>query len=233
MTTPTLDPHVIAQWLSNGFLVVQHHLDHSSIQSARVDAEAAFAAPGARGAGIRDALRWPALRSLAHSPPILTLAHALLDDHAAIVRAILFDKSPNANWDVPWHQDTTIAVQQRADVPGFGPWSVKAGIPHVQPPADVLERVATIRIHLDDCGPDNGPLLVVPASHLAGILRDPDPADCDSRSVCCDVPAGGIVAMRPLLLHASRRSTAPSHRRVLHLEFASGPLPGGLQWATA
>lgn len=75
----------------------------------------------------------------------------------------MFDKASDANWNLAWHQDVTIAVQRQMDVPGFGPWSVKDGIVHVQPPEEVLNAMVAIRVHLDPCGADNGPLRVIQA----------------------------------------------------------------------
>lgn len=149
-----------------------------------------------------------------------------------LTRSILFDKSPEANWDVTWHQDTTICVRERIETPGFGPWSIKDGRPHVRPPAAVLERMVTLRIHLDDCDRNNGALHVIPFSHRLGILNETQIVECVQKSApeICEVPAGGIMIMRPLLLHASKKSTKPDRRRVLHLEFAIDDLPNGLSW---
>lgn len=144
------------------------------------------------------------------------------------VRGLLFDKTPESNWKVPWHQDLSIAVAARVEAPGFGPWSVKDGVVHVQPPVEVLETMITLRLHLDDCGPDNGPLRVLPGTHALGKVAAPP--ENVSEVVCC-LPAGGALLMRPLLLHASSPAVAPGRRRVIHLEFASGALPGGLEWA--
>ena len=148
------------------------------------------------------------------------------------VRGILFDKTPEANWNVVWHQDLSIAVRERLDVDGFGPWSEKSGVVHVQPPTGVLERMLTVRVHLDDCDEANGPLLVLPGSHRGGRLSASEIQQQRARTpvVTCPVPSGGALLMRPLLLHASSASQSPRHRRVLHLEYASEPLPMGLQW---
>lgn len=188
------------------------------------------------GAGRRNLLaEVPAARRLALSPQIRSLVTPQLGGAAFVARAILFDKTPAANWAVPWHQDTTIAVRKRRDVDGFGPWSVKAGVVHVQPPAAVLEGMLTVRLHLDGCGPKNGPLAVLPGSHRDGILCDEAVDRWKARHdpVVCRVGAGGAVLMRPLVLHASPRAASPAHRRVIHLEFAAADLPGGLEWARA
>ena len=173
-------------------------------------------------------------RDLASSRQLRNLIEPVLGSSAFVARSILFDKTPDANWDVIWHQDTTIAVTQQREVDGFGPWSVKGGVPHVQPPVHVLQNMLTLRIHLDPCGLENGPLLIVPGSH-AELVPDSsiDAVACDraARPLCCG--AGDVILMRPLVLHASRRASHPGHRRVLHLEFAAEPLPAPLEWARA
>ena len=176
-----------------------------------------------------------AVRELARSPEIRALVTPTLGESAFAVRGILFDKTPDANWLVPWHQDLTIAVRERSDVPGFGPWSVKAGIVHVQPPAALLERMLTVRLHLDDCTEASGPLRVLPGSHRHGRLGVSEIAQWREAvtEVNCPVPSGGALLMRPLLLHASSPATLPEHRRVIHLEFAAELLSNGLAWQEA
>lgn len=155
----------------------------------------------------------------------------MLGPHAIAVRGILFDKTPDANWKVPWHQDLTIAVTAKLQVPGFGPWSKKAGVLHVQPPAFVLENMLAVRIHLDDCGEANGAVRVIPGSHLQGRLTTEHVVRMSATpGVSCVVAAGGVVLMRPLMLHAPSACQSPRHRRVVHLEFAGCALPGGLAW---
>ncbi len=111
-------------------------------------------------------------RAVASSAAVRGLVEPVVGGGAFAVRATLFDKTPEANWKVPWHQDLTIAVAQRIDTPGFTAWSVKDGVYHVQPPSGILEGMLAVRIHLDDCGEDNGPLRVIPGSHRHGRLAD-------------------------------------------------------------
>lgn len=187
------------------------------------------------GAGNRGMLAHPAVAELAGSEAFLNLVRPHLPEEPVPVRAILFDKSPETNWLVPWHQDLTLALPEKREIAGFGPWSVKDGIPHVQPPVELLERMLTLRLHFDDTDETNGALRVIPGSHLQGKLsasqiqeqRDKNP-ECH-----CVVPAGGVLLMRPLLLHASSRSTRSGHRRVLHIEYAGFALPEGLHWREA
>ena len=175
----------------------------------------------------------PEVRRAAESPPIRGLAEGVLGPAARAVRGILFDKTAGANWKVAWHQDLSIAVKRPVEAAGFGPWSRKAGVPHVQPPVQLLENMLTVRLHLDDCGPDNGPLKVIPGSHRFGTLTakeiDEQVAQ-NSPRVCC-LHCGGALLMRPLLLHASSSATKAGHRRVVHLEFAAWSLPPELEWA--
>lgn len=175
------------------------------------------------------------LRTLINSSGVSALVGDVLGADAFVARSILFDKRAAANWAVTWHQDTTIAVQERRDVVGFGPWSVKEGIPHVRPPAYVLESMIAVRIHLDDCDRENGALYVVPGSHKLGIMQEASIAKHVEHGPIeiCEVPAGGIMLMRPLLLHASKKSVHLGRRRVLHLEFAQDALPDDLKWATS
>ncbi|MEM9252353.1 MAG: phytanoyl-CoA dioxygenase family protein [Planctomycetota bacterium] len=171
----------------------------------------------------------PAVARAAEGPAIREIIDTALSPSAFLVRAILFDKTPDANWLVPWHQDTTIAVDRRIDgLDGFGPWSIKAGVNHVRPPCRVLEQMVTVRLHLDDCPEDNGPLRVATGSHRNGIT---DQCPHPEEAVTCPANRGDALAMRPLLWHASTKSDSPNHRRVLHLEFADVELPPPLQWA--
>jgi ectoine hydroxylase-related dioxygenase (phytanoyl-CoA dioxygenase family) len=174
----------------------------------------------------------PAVRQLSTCAAIRAFIEPILGPAARVVRSLLFDKTATANWKVPWHQDLIIAVKHRRDTPGFGPWSVKAEIPHVQPPLAVLENMLTLRLHLDDCGRDNGPLRVLPGSHKKGVIAAAAIAQLRQQTPehLCTLQAGGALLMRPLLLHASSPATIPGHRRVIHLEFAATDLPNELQW---
>lgn len=190
------------------------------------------AAMNSRG-GARNLFELPEIRSLACTSTVRDVAEAILGPRCMAVKATLFDKTPAANWKVVWHQDVTIAVRERVEAAGYGPWSEKDGTLHVQPPAHVLQEMVAIRVHLDDCGADNGPVRVIPRSHRDGRLTAGQIDTWRSRedSNDCLVERGGILVFRPLLLHASSQSTAPRHRRVVHFEFAARPLSDGLHWA--
>lgn len=148
-----------------------------------------------------------------------------------VVKSIYFDKPETSNWYVAYHQDLTISVDKRLDITGFGPWTVKQNQFAVQPPLRILEGNFTIRIHLDDTDAENGALKVVDGSHKKGIYR-PETIDWDTETeTVCDVPSGGIMIMKPLLLHSSSRTTNRKKRRVIHIEFSNRRLPNGLEWS--
>ena len=163
------------------------------------------------------------------------IADRLMGMPTRAVRVLHFDKTPEMNWAVPWHQDRTIAVTDRIEVPGFEPWSRKGGVHHVEPPGTVLSSIVSLRLHLDDCGPENGPLLAVRGSFRLGRVpagQIKQHVRAGQIQVCC-ANAGDVVAMRGLTIHASERAARPGRRRVLHVDFSTSELPGGLQWALA
>lgn len=147
-----------------------------------------------------------------------------------LIKSLYFDKPPQSNWFVLWHQDLTISVQERVEETGFINWTNKNGIIGVQPPVHYLEDIITVRIHLDDCTLANGGLKVLPQSHKTGVLSPTANAQYqqDHIAVECQVQAGGVLFMKPLLLHASSRNRSNQHRKVLHLEFSSLDLPENL-----
>lgn len=185
------------------------------------------------GVGRRALLSTPAISAFGRSTKVLKLLRAHLRDEPFPVRAIYFDKSPQTNWAVPWHQDLTIAVRERIETPGFESWSVKEGIVHVQPPVELLQKMLTLRIHLDPADETNGALQVLPGSHQLGRLSAQDISTLNrSNPVLCTAQPGDALLMRPLLLHSSSRNKSNAqHRRILHLEYASFALPNHLQWS--
>jgi ectoine hydroxylase-related dioxygenase (phytanoyl-CoA dioxygenase family) len=181
-------------------------------------------------AGIRHLLRHPAVASLANDPRLLGIAQNVLGTDAFPFRATLFDKSPDTNWLITWHQDTALPLREKHELPGWGPWSVKEGVTYAHAPAMVLEKVVALRLHLDDSTAENGPLRVIPRSHLRGVLTDQqvDTAVANPIAATCLVPQGGVIVMRPLIIHASSKSESAIPRRVLHIEYAapdSVPMP--------
>jgi hypothetical protein len=160
------------------------------------------------------------------------VAAMCLGDGARPVRAIMFDKTADANWSVPWHQDRTIAVRARHDIPGFGPWSTKSGVAHVEPPFEIMQGMVTIRAHLDDCDIDNAPLLIASGSHRLGRVQARRAAEIARTlgQTMCLASAGEIWVYATAIVHASERARAPRRRRVLQVDFSRTPLPDGLEW---
>ena len=159
------------------------------------------------------------------------------------VRAVLFDKNERADWSLGWHQDRTIAVCERAEVAGFGPWSVKQGIRHVEPPFAVIEGMVTVRIHLDPVDADNAPLLIAQGSHRLGRIPvgEVEAVVAGLPVHACLARAGDVWCYRTPILHASNAARAESgspvktgsggrRRRVLQVDYAAGDLPAPLDW---
>lgn len=160
------------------------------------------------------------------------IAKSVLGGMACPVRAILFDKSAEANWALGWHQDRTIAVRERVDVPGFETWSKKAGIIHVEPPFEFIERMVTLRAHLDACDENNAPLMIAPGSHRLGRVPVDEIESVPERLgyETCLADAGDVWLYATAIIHASEAARVPRHRRVLQVDFSSDELPGGLAW---
>lgn len=187
-------------------------------------------------AGIRHAMQLPVVANLSRDSRLLSLARSVLGPEALPYRATLFDKSPTSNWLVVWHQDTALPLRRREERAGWGPWSEKAGVIYAHAPAAALNRVLALRIHLDDSTAENGPLRVLPATHQRGVLSDEQMGAMaqESEAVDCIVARGGVVAMRPLIVHASSKSRSDVARRVLHIEYAvSMEVDDGFELAVA
>ena len=179
----------------------------------------------------RNLLSVASIRQVASSKSVREIMEYVLGAECFAVRGIFFNKTQSANWKVVWHQDLTIAVRERREVQGFGPWTMKEGVLHVQPPPEVMSGMLAIRLHLDESGAENGPLRVIAGSHRKGRLTAEEMAKARKEdAVTCCVPKGGALLMRPLLLHASSSCAIAMPRRVIHLEFATEELPGGLEW---
>ena len=236
MKTAVLSGPLAAQFANEGFAVLPGFYAPAEVAALLQAVEsAAGSGPNFRRSqevfAIRNLLGeipglWPLLDSVA----LRQLLAGLFPAGCQLVKAIYFDKPAGSNWLVPWHQDLMINVDQRTNQPGFGPWTSKAEGISVQPPVAVLENVVTLRLHLDDCDATNGALKVVPGSHRHGVVPAAGIASHTPQATICVVPAGGAMLMKPLLLHASSRSTSHRPRRVMHLEFASVELPAGLAW---
>lgn len=199
----------------DGYAIIPHCINANTIDSLLSELEdlsidEAVSQRAGRAFGIRNLLNvLPSARTLAESSTLLSLVEPVVGSKARVVRGIYFDKHKDANWKVAWHQDLTIAVRKRVEVEGFGPWSLKAGIYHVQPPIPVLEGMLALRVHLDDADETNGALRVIPGSHKYGRLLATNIQDIKETclAVTCSIDAGGVMLMRPLLLHASSAAT--------------------------
>lgn len=187
-------------------------------------------------AGARHLMKLPAVAEVANDSRLLGMAVRALGEGAVAYRATVFEKSGRANWLVVWHQDTALPLASRFDSPEWGPWSEKAGILYAHAPAWALSRVLALRIHLDASTAENGPLRVIPGSHAAGVLSDEQVFSIARRQehVACTVSRGGVLAMRPLLIHSSSKARADASRRVLHIEYADSlSLAEGVRLAVA
>jgi hypothetical protein len=175
---------------------------------------------------------WPAAASVWRQQPLPAVLADLLGEEYGLVRALFFDKPPEQTWSLPWHKDLTVAVRDnRLPSRRFQKPTVKAGVPHVEAPLEVLQAMITARIHLDDVTEENGPLKVLPGSHRSGKTLEMD----NTQPLCILARRGDVLLMRPLLAHCSNRSREETrrHRRILHLEFAASPrLPDSYAWHT-
>jgi ectoine hydroxylase-related dioxygenase (phytanoyl-CoA dioxygenase family) len=187
-------------------------------------------------AGMRHAMRNASVAAVARDPRLIAMAQDVLGSAALPFRATLFDKSPTSNWLVVWHQDTALPLRERRETAGWGPWSIKDGVNYAHAPASALEHVLALRLHLDDSVAENGPLRILPETHSLGVLSDEALHELSTQiqAVDCLVPQGGILAMRPLVVHASSKSQSRDPRRVLHIEYAvSSSMADGLELAIA
>jgi ectoine hydroxylase-related dioxygenase (phytanoyl-CoA dioxygenase family) len=220
-----------------GFSVVPRVLDLHELEHLKDELSLITRSDAVRRRGETYAVRnllevCPAVRNLAESAQIRSLVSPILGDDVFPVRSMLFDKIAEANWLVPWHQDMTICVAEKRDVPGYGSWSIKAGEWHVQPPTAVLEGMLSVRLHLDNCGESNGALRVIPGTHNHGRMN-PNDIRCAEETngiSICSVHSGSVLLLKPLLVHASSPARNPAHRRVIHIDFANSELDGGLSW---
>lgn len=173
----------------------------------------------------------PELIPILFNDPLKSLLKNLGGANYFLSKSIYFDKPASSNWFVSYHQDLSISVAEKHDAKGYKNWTIKRNQFGVQPPRKILESTIAIRIHLDDTDASNGALKVISGSHRAGVIRkENDPLD-KKQEVICDVSAGSCMLMKPLLFHASNRSSVGTRRRVIHLEFCNQALDDRLVWA--
>lgn len=231
----------VEQYQHDGFVIVPQCLSRETVERLIQTTEIARKRTDAEES-VANASGVYALRNLVDVVPEvadLVLNHAvsqivfdILGANAFMVRSTLFDKTDGANWGVFWHQDLSIAVRERHQMDGYHAWTRKAGVQCVQPPIEIMSKILAVRLHLDDCFADNGPLKVLPGTHRADQMTSVriEELSANAAEVTCEVPWGGAILMNPLLLHASSPRNKPGHRQVIHFEFAAIELPPLLEW---
>ncbi len=172
----------------------------------------------------------PELLPVVFNKKVKEVINRLFGEGYFVSKSIYFDKPQESNWFVAWHRDLTISVDKKVQLRDFSKWTVKNNQFAVQPPLLVLQDNFTIRIHLDKTDKDNGALKVIPGSHLDKELAHSTTFTTEEETVC-NVNAGGIMIMRPLILHSSHRTTNNKRRRVLHIEFSRAFLPKEIKWS--
>lgn len=210
----------LMNFLTHGFELVEDIISSNDIDNIHREIDQLKECDSA---GIRHAeVKLSTLQQLAKASLSLQLAEHYLQEKPQLMRCILFNKTPDTNWLVSWHQDKTLCIPRQFEHPDWGPWSIKDGLHHVQPPLNILNQMITLSFHLDDNHRENGCLKVLPGSHRQGILS---PGEIQSLSeeispVHCLAPQGSVLVMKPLLVHASSKAIKPDRRRVIHMEFA-------------
>lgn len=215
----------------DGYEIIEGFLTRADIDNLIAEIEEKKLPP-VKG-GFRNAENtFPLIDKLSSSSTLLETAGRYLQGKPKFVRAILFDKTPDNNWLVAWHQDKSVTLSEKIELAGWGPWTVKAGVHHVQPPQDVLDNMITFRIHLDDTSNENGCLKVIKGSHKHGVMATSKVVEIANthEHTDCEVFAGDCIAMRPLIIHASSKSLKPKSRRVIHIEYTGHDLPEGICW---
>lgn len=173
----------------------------------------------------------PKLNEIIFNENLRNLIQEFIGNDFFVVKSIYFDKPETSNWYVAYHQDLTISVDKKIELENFNFWTKKQNQYAVQPPIEILENIVTIRIHLDETNEKNGAMKVVPKSHSKKIYR-PETIDWSTeKEVSCDVNKGGVMLMKPLLLHASGRTTNNQRRRVIHIELSNFNLPNEINWS--
>lgn len=228
----------IAEIDENGFGVIENVLDAETVSDlteelSKINDSNAVSKRNEAIYGVRNLLNLSSkIRKFSESEIVKNLSQKFLGEKAKIVRAIYFNKTAAANWKVPWHQDLTITVKEKHETKGFSAWTMKADVQHVQPPIEILEKMITLRFHLDDASEANGALKVLPKTHKKGRLSAEEIKSLReaNETHLCSVKKGDCIIMRPLILHSSSAGKNPKNRRVIHFEFAAESLPNGLNW---
>lgn len=212
---------------ADGFAIID-----SVLTPAQCIALASYIEIDAGSSGTRTLLKQAWCRDLVVRLRAHPALSAVITPNHVAVQCTCFEKSAGRNWLVPLHQDLSIPVAARVDEPGLSGWSEKEGVLFVRAPAETFVRMVALRVHLDPCGADDGPLRVVPGSHIHGVLSDTRAHQMrgENGEDVCVADQGAVLALRPLLLHASSKGSGSSRRRVLHVLFGPRELPHGLAW---
>ena len=214
-----------------GYYLVESAYDHSQV--SQLISELSIFEKEINNYGVRDLMnKVPYIRHIANSDPLISIVKEVLGNKAKPVRSVYFDKVPEANWNVAWHQDTSIALKSKHEIDGFGPWSEKQGVAHVEPPEEYLAKTLTLRVHLDSANQDSGVLRIIPGTHKNGRISSKQIINIveSSNVVECNAKPGDVLLMNPLLFHSSRKAVTPSHRRIIHIEYSAMELPNPLEW---
>jgi ectoine hydroxylase-related dioxygenase (phytanoyl-CoA dioxygenase family) len=203
---------------TNGFSIRRDVLRRDECDQFLTDLETDIRS---RSAGSRNLFASPTVKRLATDSRLMSIARDFLDSEPIPYKAILFDKSEACNWLVVWHQDRVLPIRTRFADSDWGPWTIKDGVQFAQAPVWAMEQIVALRLHLDDSTENNGPLRVIPGTHTLGVLDQNDVVTQAklADAVTCTVTKGGVIAMRPLLIHSSTKSVSSSPRRVIHIEY--------------
>jgi ectoine hydroxylase-related dioxygenase (phytanoyl-CoA dioxygenase family) len=214
------DISAIPEFAARGFAVIENVFSAAECDGL-LDVLQALPRPAGR-AGMRHLMRVPEIAAAARDPRLLAIARETLGPTAIPYKATLFEKNSNANWSIVWHQDTALPLETAFEHSEWGPWSRKDGLAYAHAPAWALARVVALRLHLDAATDDNGPLRIVEGSHQAGVLSDDAVFELARQlpATTCHAGRGGVLAMRPLVVHASAKAKNDAPRRVLHFEYA-------------
>lgn len=216
---------------TNGFEIRRNFISKSNIEAIKNEVKNSHEIDIKHGIRSADK-KINSIKTLANSKELINLADSILGSTPSIVRVIFFDKTPDKNWLVAWHQDKTVVLNKKLDIEGWENWTIKDSAHHAQPPLDVLNKMVTFRLHLDDADRNNGCLKIIPQSHKLGLLSHSELTDVvnNQEPYLCEVKAGDLVIMKPHIIHSSSKSLKPVHRRVVHIEYSNYPLPSTLEW---
>ena len=168
----------------------------------------------------------PAISRFAAAPSLTTIVREFLGSDVFPFRAFLFGTPHGAIWNADWHQDVSLPMCLLREDPGWGPWLVKAGIVHAHAPASALDRVLSLRLPLRSVSHQRAQWRVLPGTHLLGVLDDSELSRLvrERPAVACAIPEGGVLALKPLLVHAADEQASPVSSPVLVIDYATPAL---------